>query len=345
MKKIYFTIVLALTLLPILAQNQLTINEGKTVFVYSLPKTAFCFEVEIEKVTQTPGIFYQYAQRYLATSDVITEEKTVYVLKNISLRTQTIADENRTYQMEVGNSANFLTLNRQGILCGVNVPLTEKKIIEKRIIKNEEINLPSGSLLPLGEEFMMAGSTAKLAEGAAKQIYRIRESRMMLLGGDMENQPSDGKALTTMLEGLNKTENQLTSLFVGNTKVETQTQIVRIVPEAAIQNKVLFRISSLRGLVDVNDLGGAPYYINFFTNEIKTQPRDPKVKPENPAIFTILPADTKIQITDGVKVLLEKELQIPQFGVVIPVSEKIFNIRNLKISIDSETGRIFSIEK
>ena len=44
------------------------------------------------------------------------------------------------------------------------------------------------------EELLMAGSTAKQAEVAAKQIYRIRESRMNILTGDADNLPPDGEA-------------------------------------------------------------------------------------------------------------------------------------------------------
>jgi hypothetical protein len=336
---------LVIIFLPLTAQNNLVLTEGTPVFVYALPKTLLCFDVEVEKITQTPGQFYQYSQRYLATTDVITEQKVSYHVKSINMHTKVIADPARTFQMDMKTAVNFPVVNNQGILCGVNIPLPEHKIVEKKIFKSETTQPIASTLLPLGEEFMMAASTAKLAEGAAKQIYRIRESRMMLLGGDMEEQPSDGKALNTMLEGLDHTEAELTSLFTGKTNTETKIHTITFIPDSVITNKVLFRLSAQRGLVDAGDLGGAPFYISIFADSIKLQARDPKSKPEQTSIFSVLPAKTKVKISDGSKIYLENEFDVPQFGVVIPLSEKIFKLRNIKIQIDPNTGRLLSVNK
>ncbi len=344
MRKNILIIILAIILLPLTAQKNLVLTEGSPVFVYALPKTVLCFDVEVEKVTQTPGQFFQYSQRYLATTDVITEEKISYRIKSINLYTKAIADPARTFKIEMKTAVNYPVLNQQGIICGVNISLPEVKKHETKNIRNENEKSVHNTLLPLGEEFMMAGSTAKLAEGAAKQIYRIRESRMMLLGGDMESQPSDGKALNAMLEGLERAEGELTSLFVGKTKSETKTHTIAYIPDSAVINKVLFRLSTHRGLVDAADLGGAPFYINIAPETLKTQAPDSKSKPEKIGFYTVLPAVTKLNITDGAKIYLEKELQIPQLGILVPVSDKILNQRNVKISIDNNNGRLLSIK-
>lgn len=345
MRKSIFIFVMAMILLPFNAQKSLVLTEGSPVFVYALPKTVLCFEVEVEKITQTPGQFFQYSQRYLATTDVFTEEKVSYRIKSIDLHTKAIADPARTFQIDMKTAVNYPVVNQQGIICGVNIAMPEVKFHQGKIIRNENTKSVNNTLLPLGEEFMMAGSTAKLAEGAAKQIYRIRESRMMLLAGDMEDQPSDGKAMNAMLEGLDRTEGELTSLFVGKTKSETIKHTISFIPDSAAVNKVLFRLSAQRGLVDAADLGGAPYYINIAPATLKTQAPDPKSKPEKIGFFTVLPAVTKLNISDGAKIYIEKELQIPQLGVLVPVSEKIFNLRNIKIHIDNFTGRLLSVEK
>jgi hypothetical protein len=345
MRRHSLLIFLAIILLPLAAQKNLVLTKGSPVFVYALPKTVLCFDVEVEKITQIPGQFYQYSQRYLGTTDVITEQKVGYRVKSINMHAKVIADPARTFQMDLKAAVNYPVVNNQGILCGVNVPLPENKIVEKKIIKSENTQPIASTLLPLGEEFMMAGSTAKLAEGAAKQIYRIRESRMMLLGGDMEAQPSDGKALNTMLEGLERTEAELTTLFTGKTNIETKIHTITFIPDSVIANKVLFRLSAQRGLVDAGDLGGAPFYVSIFADSIKHQAPDPKTKHEQASIFTVLPAKTKVNITDGSKIYLENELEVPQFGVVIPLSEKIFKLRNVKIQIDPNTGRLLSINK
>lgn len=46
----------------------------------------------------------------------------------------------------------------------------------------------------------MAGSTARQAEVAAKQIYRIRESRLNILTGEADNLPPDGEAMKLVIQ-------------------------------------------------------------------------------------------------------------------------------------------------
>ena len=70
----------------------------------------------------------------------------------------------------------------------------------------------------MSEELLMAGSTAKQAEVAAKQIYRIRESRMNILTGDADNLPPDGEAMKLVIQQLEEQEksaNQLVHRYPG----------------------------------------------------------------------------------------------------------------------------------
>jgi len=328
------------------AQSSLSLTEGEPAFIYSLPKTEFCIQIETEKVTRTPGMFYRYSERYLATTNVITEEKTSYRLKSILVKTRAIADPNRTYTFgQTKNAQNsHITVNSKGILCGLNIPYVkepENVPTENKLADNSQ---KTTNLLPLGEEYMMAGSEAKLAEGAAKQIYRIRESRLGLLTADVERLPADGSSFTSMLDGLNKSEKELTELFVGKSATEIQTKTIYLVPTAAAANQVLFRFSALRGLVASDDLSGAPYYITINPEKITTIPADSKAKKEIAALYTIQPALTLITIGDGINTVFSDQYFIPQFGVIVPVSDELFKQPKLKIQIDSQTGRLLSIE-
>ena len=71
MKRFFFIITI---LLPLSGMAQ-TITEGQSTLIYSLPKTEFVINATVEIVTEIPGKFYQYSERFLATSDVITAEK------------------------------------------------------------------------------------------------------------------------------------------------------------------------------------------------------------------------------------------------------------------------------
>ena len=185
---------------------------AQSTIAYSLPKTELIIELELEKTSQKPGLFYPYSERYLATKNIITESKTTFKLLKISVKTNPIPDYSRTYVVTPNKKSllSHVTVNSDGLLCGINIPSTnvEKPEIFSLIPKQEKTE--NNWLLPLGEEYLMAGSTAKLAEGAAKQIYRIRESRMSILTGDLEHLPADGTSLQTMTEKLDQLETELT---------------------------------------------------------------------------------------------------------------------------------------
>ncbi|MDD4993804.1 MAG: DUF4831 family protein [Paludibacter sp.] len=323
-----------------------SLTSGESVLVYSLPKTQFSIEVETEKVTQKPGMFYRYSERYLATTNVITQEKTIYRLKGIKVTAQAVADSTRTYSFVPTKDlqTNHLTVNSKGILCGVNVALNEKTIIKNLIKNTVEESAGSANLLPLGEEYMMAGSEAKLAEGAAKQIYRIRESRMSLLTADVEKMPADGASFKSMLDGMNKMERDLTDLFVGKTITETQTRRISITPAKAMSNEVIFRLSALRGVVATDDLGGDPYFITITPSVIKTVAPDPKAKQGKPALYYILPATTNVSISNGINTVYSEKFEVPQFGVTVPLYDEFFKQAKVKVQIDPQTGRLLSID-
>lgn len=346
MKKLFVLMLLSAYWFNAKAQSAFTITEGEPVMVYSLPKTQFCIEIEIEKTTQKTGLYYRYSERYLASTKIITEDKISYRLKTIRVKTLALPDPNRTYSFSpsVSLQTRHLTLNNKGILCGINVPIQ----LEKEVSQSSEITaneaLKSEVLLPLGEEYMMAGSEAKLAEGVAKQIYRIRESRLGLLTADVEKLPADGESFKTMLDGLNSLERDLTELFVGKTSIETQKQTINLIPTAAITNQVLFRLSAFKGIVPADDVSGVPYYINLIPAVVPISTPDPKTKFEKEVLYSLLPASTQLSITDGITTLYTNNFWVSQFGKTIPLPESLFKQQAIKIFMDVETGRLLKIE-
>jgi len=344
MKKLFLLSVLLVISLLAKAQAPFSLSEGESALVYSLPKTVFCIEVQTEKTTQKPGKFYRYSERYLATNKVITEEKSTYKLKNIVVKTRAVADPNRTYSIVPNGNlqTSRLSVNAQGILCGINTPAEPETTPAKVCDAPKAETLNQDALLPLGEEYMMAGSEAKLAEGAAKQIYRIRESRMGLLTADVDKLPADGESLKSMLEGMNKLEKKLTELFIGQTNTEIETQTLYLTPTASVNNEVLFRLSALKGLVASDDLSGVPYYISVTPAEKATA--GPKSKSENGALYTVLPVSTQLSIGDGVSTIYSNQFFVPQFGKTISLPESLFKQAHLKVRVDQQTGRLLGIE-
>lgn len=328
-----------------------TLTEGSPALVYALPKTELNFEVIVEKVVEKPGVFYLYSERFLATDKVIVEEKTSYQVKSIKMMSRPMPDITRRYSYLPTEKSVLknLVVNEQGILCGVNIPSEKKAVDVKRLQPPSSYIIPSTmiskDILPLTQEYMMAGSTAKLAEGAAKQIYDLRASRISLLTGEMDQLPKDGEALKMMLSGLDRQEKTLSELFVGSRTTEITTHYLPVIPEAAKQDEVFFRLSEKRGLVDKDDMGGAPYFITIAPDDLQVQAANPKAKSVKVGLYTILPAQTTIKITDGIKTLLEKSILMPQFGALIPLPEDLFKSPKVSVKVDVATGRLLSIEE
>ena len=348
MKKLILLSILFVLTITATSQVPLSINEGESTIVYALPKTELCIVLETEKTTQTPGMFFRYSERYLATKKVILEEKTTYTLKSIKIITRAIPDPARTFSFIPSGTLQtyHLSVNSAGILCGVNVPVdAEVEPSTKSVVTaNDNSASTSNGLLPLGEEYMMAGSEAKLAEGAAKQIYRIRESRMSLITADIDKLPADGDSFKSMLDGMNKMEREMTELFVGKTIKETQVQTLYLTPVNAVANDVLFRLSAIKGLVNADDLSGTPYYITITPSTIKKNPNDPRARNEKAGLWYVLPAATQITIGDGVNTVFSGQFSIPQFGITIPLAESLFKQPNIKVQIDPQTGRLLRVQ-
>ena len=329
------------------AQTNFSLPKGEAVLVYSLPKTELCIEVEIEKTTQMPGEFYRYSERYLATDNVITAESTTFRLKTVKVKTRAVADPARTYSLLSSKNLplNNISVNERGLLRGINVPMkaaiSHKKNEESTDTK-QEISKP----LPLTEESMLAGSIAKMAEGAAKQIYRIRESRLALLTADVDQFPADGESFKVMLKGMNYLEKELTELFIGKTTSETKTHTIYLTPSDALRNEVLFRVSSLSGLVSANDLSGSPYYINIvpMTIEVHETSKKDANNAANRGLYTILPAETQITIGDGRNTFYAEQMPMPQFGITIPIPEELLKNKDARIYVHEQTGRLLDIK-
>ncbi len=345
MRNLIILSILSIISFVVKSQSVFSLTEGEAVLVYSLPKTEFSIEIETEKTIQKTGVFYRYSERYLATNKVITEDKINFRLKSLNVKAFAVPDSNRTYSIIPSRflQTSRLSVNGKGILCGVNVNCETEKELNPSILSLVK-DTPKDQLLPLGEEYMMAGSEAKLAEGVAKQIYRIRERRLSLLTADVDKLPADGDSFKTVLDGLNKLERELTELFSGKTTVETQTQTLKITAQKALNNEVLFRLSALKGIVSADDLSGVPYYISLIPSTVALTPANPKVKAEKAGLYYILPASTQLTLSDGNNILYAHEFFVPQFGKTVPLPESLFRKKGIKVHIDNQTGRLLNIQ-
>jgi len=301
--------------------------------IYYLPKTALRITVQVERSSFTPGEFCKYAERYLRMKDVITEPAINYSIITIQQEPVAVADTSKCYaiKFDARTSACNIRLSADGILLGIN---TDERIAtpwssvvnQKKNGRKELINPRSY----LSEEILAAGSTAKMAELIAQEIYEIRESRNLLTRGQADYMPKDGEQLRLMLNKLEEQNLALTSLFTGVTVSDTTEYTFTITPNKDIENQVLFRLSDKLGIIDADDLAGVPYYINI--ENLKTVPPveviDPKKKQKQAnGVYVNIPGKLRSTISNAQGMMVSNEFPAGQFGNVELLSGALFNKR------------------
>ena len=372
MKKCIWSIVLVA--LSQISTAQL-VQEHEAAVVYYMPKTELEVRLDYEIVEQTPGVFYQYAKRYLGAEEVITEASTQYNLLQVSSCTEAKADLERAYKVtaQKGLKNQSLTLTEDGRLLGYNIggyeaiehPTNPRGLSGTPLRREGEeamrregeraphdagvIGDPAEAregLMPLLEEQFMAGSVAKMAEGAAKQIYRLRETRLNLLAGDMEHVPADGMAMQLVLDEINKQEQALVELFVGTRVVKHGSHTLRYLPEESVEKEVICRLSQHTGIVDKNDLSGEPIYLSVDATKQSLRmslAEDSKASAPSQLYYN-LPGNAVIRIEHKEKVMDMNEFPVAQWGVAIPLAAELFTKTAPVIHINPQTGNILSIQ-
>ena len=201
------------------------------------------------------------------------------------------------------------------------------------------------------EEILMAGSTAKMAELTAKEIYNIRESRNAITRGQSDFVPKDGESLKYMLESLSAQEAALLTLFSGTSETEDVIFTINVTPDAAVNKQILFRFSTKLGLLPVDNLAGEPVWIDITDKKmLPEQNNNPKSKNNKkgtgPCLYYRIPGKATVKVYNNRISFIEKDFQVAQFGNIEVVSSTIMGKNaDTKILFDTTTGNIKSINE
>lgn len=321
------------SLLPLTAQTSSTFYQpGVTTegAVYFLPMTSIKVTIQIEKTTYTPGDFCKYAERYLRIKDVSPTPSTSFRITTIRQEPIAVADTAKRYavKFDAKTAAANVRLSDEGILLAINADPRAQKESPRFMAAPRAASISPRQFM--SEEILAAGSTAKMAELTAQDIYEIRESRNLLIRGQADNMPKDGEQLRLMLNQLDLQDRTLTSLFVGTTVKDTTEHTLMITPVKPVVQHILFRFSQKLGLVDQDNLAGVPYYINIenLMTVPEPEPVDPKKKNKQIAgIYVNIPGKLRSTISDAKQTLLTTEMPAGQFGNVELLSGALFNKR------------------
>ena len=298
--------------------------------IYLLPKTGIRISIQVEKTTYTPGELCKYAERYLRIKEVSPTPSVSYRITGIRQEAYAVADTSKHYaiKFDAKTAATNVRLSDDGILLAINadpttIPATKPFVAAPR----------PASVNPrqyMNEETLAAGSTAKMAELIAQDIYEIRESRNLLVRGQADNMPKDGEQLRLMLNQLDKQDQAMTSLFIGITEKDTTEHTITVIPDKMSDQQVLFRFSQKLGLLESDDFAGVPYY--YKVEDLKTVPPveviDPKKKNKPaPGVYVNVPGKLRSTISDAKGVISTAEFPAGQFGNVELLSGALFNKR------------------
>lgn len=320
---------------------------------YYLPRTAMRVVIRAEKKVVTPGEFHMYAFKYMRLQDIPVQSTTTWTVKDIQVLPYGVPDKEKAYSIKLKSRtvAPFVSLSKEGLILGINtegekeetIPAVPKARILEHAITHSEVRRY------MNREMLQAGSTAKMAELAAREIYDIRESRDALVRGEADNTPKDGAQLKLMLDNLDAQQRALLSLFSGTTEISEVYYAMDVIPTAETNKMILFRFSKWMGLVDADDMSGVPFYMSIGRmGDLPPRSEDAAVEQKKgkmqKAVYYNMPARTKVKIFDAGNVWTETEIPMAQLGYTEILSNVLFDkTASTRVSFYQSTGGIRNI--
>ena len=315
---------------------------------YYLPKTTTEIEFVASKTTRKAGEYYQYARKYLGTTDVITENTETWKLEGATIVVRGEANTEARYQLTFkAGQTPYIYVSPEHTILSANT--TPEAIVAETFPPVTPDNICNIDYTKaLSGDILMSGSITRMAEIAAKQIYRIRESRMDILTGEADNMPADGESLRIVIEQLDQQEQALTSMFTGTTSVEYTTKRIKFTPDDDIANQVILRFSEHLGFVDANNLCGAPIYLSVAITERGDYPLDNKgaiKKVPKGALAYNIPGKAVMTLQFESETIATKELSVAQLGVVFGLDPALLTHKKQPtfVIFDPTTGGILQM--
>lgn len=356
MKTIRTIAVIALTSLVSLglnAQSAQRLSASKANdygLIYSLPRTLVDITIETEHTEKAPGEFYNYAKLKLGINDAITKPEQSVTVKSVTITPRGVADpDNRWLVQFKPGTTPYIILGDNNCPIAVN---TDNIPQRPKITLPEAVNAKATPLeteaasQAVTQEMTLSSSLSKRADLVAQRIFELRESRSDLISGQADNTPPDGKSMQLALDNLSAQEAALTAMFAGTTKTSTSVSTITFEPDSeSINDEIFVRLSPVDGIVDANDLSGAPIYISVDILEQGQLPvndkGETKTFPKGGLAYNI-PGRALITLSYNGKQIASEEVSLSQLGVTFGLDPKLFSDKKdpSKLLLDPTTGAI-----
>lgn len=351
--------------------------DGRQIF-YSLPQNALSITLKISKCTEVKGPYAEYAEKYLnITSGIISENKTSYKIESAKVDRSSQIDTSQFYainfssfdylpNIQLSDNGTILAYNCKGKIDepkkaknGNDIePETDtynfydlgvKPFIEIEELEDEDDTL---EIKKPNKQEIKIKTTEENAADAAAFIRKIRKRRLKLIAGiSGEANAVDGKAMKTMLDELNSTEDEYLKLFVGNKTQATYTQTISVSASQLNESDQLAigYFSKSQGLTNQDTKRSDSYPITLKTNTLTNNPKVSIKEVETSAkstsnikygIYYRIPGIVAISINCNGKLLYSGNMEIAQKGIVVPLPAEYLNSNKYSIEFNAETGAI-----
>lgn len=337
LKKIISLVLMCVATAQVVAQQPV---EGLT---YYLPQTVVKVRLLIQHQKFVPGRLAVYGQKYLRKQCGMEAENT-YRVCGASMYATALPDTSRRYTVNLDRKKVIFNVecDNNGVLMAVNDQGKKPSVPARFKPAHQQPALNPDNFMTA--DMLAAGSNSKLAELVAQEIFDIRDARNQINRGESDQMPKDGEQLRLMLQGLDQQETALMQLFTGVTTIDTTETEVTFVPQKGKNRVLLFRLSKWLGLVDSDDMAGAPYYMNVEQLNDVAMPElsqtDKKKDKEEPALVVAIPAKIRLTLTDEEsKPIDTEEMYAAQFGDVYGISQELFSKKQVAhIRLNPITG-------
>lgn len=318
--------------------------------IYSLPRTVLDITIEAEHTERQPGEFYNYAKLKLGKDNAITKTYRSVEIKSVVIEPRGVPDENNRWLVQFKPGATpYFILDENGCPIAVNtdkIPATKKTQLPVSVPPAPTALETQAAAQAITQEMTLSSSLSKRADLAAQRIFELHENRSDLISGQAENTPPDGKAMQLALDNLSAQEAALTAMFIGTEKTYSTVSTVTFEPDSEnISKEVFVRLSPVDGVVDANDLSGAPIFISLDILEQGELPLndkgEPKTFPKGGLAYNI-PGRAYITLHYEGRQIASAEVPLAQLGVTFGLDPKLFSDKKMpsKLLLNPTTGAI-----
>ncbi len=328
-------------------------SETGTGMYYALPRTVIAVEVTVEKTTDKPGPYAEYASPFLGLNDVIHAPAVNYQIHDIDISGYGEPDPDHVYHVRFPEGEDrqnlYLTLTEAGLIASVNKEKDDSRLDQdiKQIKERgelgtdttfnyfintnlkekidtivEEVHLDTITIQreKLRKSWVEKGDELRARE-VADYIMDLRTKKLDLISGFQEI-PYSKEALEYMYSEMDSLEQDYLDLFTGISHTETITYRFIHTPSKnnLISPHILFRFSSEEGVLPADNEHPTEVTLSYkrshVTDEVAVLPTQTNRGRDQvrKGIYYRIPEYADVMVHEGDKKLATAQMLVSQFG-------------------------------